>query len=64
MAALDPHTRQAVLSLMAEVQAKSELLVQRDREAVFKQTLIEKLTHEVALLKRLKFAASSERFAS
>ena len=64
IAALDPHTRQAVLSLMAEVQAKSELLVQRDREAVFKQTLIEKLTHEVALLKRLKFAASSERFAS
>lgn len=31
-------------------------------EAAFKQAVIEKLTHENALLKRLKFAAQSERF--
>ena len=62
--ALDPQMRQAMLSLMAELQAKDELLARRDREAAFKQTLIEKLTHENAMLKRLKFAATSERFAS
>jgi transposase len=31
-------------------------------EAQFKQAIIEKLTHENAVLKRLKFAAQSERF--
>jgi hypothetical protein len=55
--ALDPQTRQAVQSLLAQVQ-------QRDAEIAFKQALIDKLTHEMAVLKRLKFAATSERFAS
>jgi transposase len=55
--ALDPQTRQAVLTLLAEVQ-------QRDAEIAFKQALIDKLTHEMAILKRMKFAATSERFAS
>src|SRR5215471_14648726 len=55
--ALDPQTRQAVQSLLAEVQ-------QRDAEIAFKQALIDKLTHEMAILKRMKFAATSERFAS
>jgi len=55
--ALDPQTRQLVQSLLAQVQ-------QRDAEIAFKQALIDKLTHEMAVLKRLKFAASSERFAS
>ncbi|HCZ49086.1 MAG TPA: IS66 family transposase, partial [Gammaproteobacteria bacterium] len=40
--------RQAVRSLAQQVQ--------------FKQTLIDKLTHENAVLKRLKFAASSEAY--
>jgi hypothetical protein len=62
--ALDPQTRQAMLSLMAEIRAKDALIAQRDREAAFKQALIDKLTHEMAVLKRLKFAATSERFAS
>jgi transposase len=31
--ALDPQTRQAMLSLMAQVRAKDELIAQRDREA-------------------------------
>ncbi|MBK6852768.1 MAG: IS66 family transposase [Burkholderiales bacterium] len=62
--ALDPPTRQAMLSLMAQIRAKDELIAQRDREAAFKQALIDKLTHEMAVLKRLKFAATSERFAS
>ena len=55
--ALDPQTRQAVQSLLAEVQ-------RRDAELAFKQALIDKLMHEMAVLKRLKFAATSERFAS
>ena len=62
---LDPHTRQAMLSLLselkAELSAKDALIAQRDREAAFKQALIDKLTHEMAVLKRMKFAASSER---
>ena len=33
----------------------------RDIELDFKQTVIDKLTHENALLKRLKFAAQSGR---
>lgn len=32
--------------------------VQREQSAVFKEALIDKLTHEVAVLKRLKFAAT------
>ena len=62
--ALEPQMRQAMLSLMAELQAKDELIARRDREAACKQAPIEKLTHENAMLKRLKFAATSERFAS
>src|SRR5690349_13127895 len=69
--ALDPQVRQAMLSLMAEVAARDEQLrakeaqiEQRDRDAAFKQALIDKLTHENALLKRLKFAAQSEKFTA
>ena len=62
--ALEPQMRQAMLSLLAEIRAKDELIAQRDREAAFKQALIDKLTHEMAVLKRLKFAATSEKFCA
>jgi transposase len=62
--ALDPQMRQALLSLMAEVAAKDELLARQAREATFKQALIDKLTHEVANLRRLKYAVTSERFCA
>ncbi|HEV7318852.1 MAG TPA: IS66 family transposase [Ensifer sp.] len=39
-----------------------ELTVQLSAEVKHKQALIDKLTHENALLKRMKFAAQSERF--
>ncbi len=55
--ALAPQTRQAVQSLLVQIQ-------RRDAEIAFKQALIDKLTHEMAVLKRMKFAATSERFAS
>ena len=62
--ALDPPTRQAMLSLMAELSAKDALIAQRDRVAAFKQALIDKLTHENAILRRLKYAVTSEKFCA
>jgi transposase len=63
--ALDPQQmRQALLSLMAEVAAKDELLARERREVAFKQALIDKLTHEVANLRRLKYAVTSEKFCA
>ena len=44
--------------------AKDELLARREREATFKQALIDKLTHEVATLRRLKYAVTSEKFCA
>ena len=55
---LDPQQlRQAVRELQEVVQRQT-------REATHKQAIIDKLTHENAVLKRLKFAAQSERFDS
>jgi transposase len=45
-----PQLREMVTSLMTSVVAK-------DREIAFKQATIDKITHEMAVLKRLKFAA-------
>jgi transposase len=50
-----PQLREMVRSLMGT-------LVARDREIAFKQATIDKITHEMAVLKRLKFAARSEAF--
>ena len=47
--------RDAVRTLMADVASKSA-------EIAFKQATIDKLAHEMAVLKRLKFAAKSEAF--
>ena len=49
--------RSALLSMLQAAAAK-------DQELAFKQTLIDKLTHENALLKRMKFAAQSERHSA
>lgn len=38
---LEPQTRQEMLTLLAELRAKDKLIAQRDREAAFKQVLIE-----------------------
>ena len=50
-----PQLRKMVSSLLSTVVAK-------DREIAFKQATIDKITHEIAVLKRLKFAARSEAF--
>lgn len=61
---LDPQQlRQALRAAQAQVAAKSELVASHERAVAFKQTVIDKLTHEMAVLKRLKFAATSERFS-
>ena len=49
--------RDAVRTLMADVASKSA-------EIAFKQATIDKLAHEMAVLKRLKFAATSEKFCA
>ena len=54
--------RQAVRSLIVEVADKSAIIERREREAAFHRATIDKLTHEMAVLKRLKFAARTERF--
>jgi transposase len=60
---LDPQQmREALLALMAHLSAQDELLQRREREVAFKRALIDKLTHEMATLKRQKFAATSEKF--
>ncbi|WP_395670202.1 IS66 family transposase [Rhodoferax sp.] len=55
--------RAALLSLMGELATRNSVIARQSNEAVFKQALIDKLTHENALLKRMKFAAQSERFS-
>ncbi|WP_205665279.1 transposase, partial [Caldimonas tepidiphila] len=60
---LDPEQlRQEMRALLAEVARKDEIIEQQRREALLKQATIDKLTHEMAVLKRMKFAARSEAF--
>jgi transposase len=60
---LDPQQlRQALIAARQAVAAKDEQLQQREREVAFKQAVIDKLTHENAVLRRLKFAARSEKY--
>lgn len=65
---LDPQMQQLLQAMLAQheeqLRAKDALIAQREQEAAFKQSVIDKLTHEMAVLKRMKFAATSERFAS
>jgi len=58
------QARQALLALMAEMAVKDELLARERREVAFKQALIDKLTHELAILRRLKYAVTSEKFCA
>ena len=56
--------REMVQSLMGRVEAGELEIDRRDREIAFKQATIDKLTHEMAVLKRLKFASKSEAFTA
>jgi transposase len=54
--------REVVRSLMSDMASKDAEIERRDREIAFKQAVIDKINHEMAVLKRLKFAAKSEAF--
>lgn len=56
--------RELVQSLMGRVEAGELEIERRDREIAFKQATIDKLTHEMSVLKRLKFASKSESFST
>ncbi len=54
--------RETVLSLAGTLENQQAEIERKDREIAFKQAFIDKLTHEMAVLKRLKFAAQSEAY--
>ena len=54
--------REMVRSLMGTVTTQQLEIERRDHEIAFKHALIDKISHEMAVLKRLKFAARSEAF--
>ena len=54
--------RQTVATLITDVALKSAAIERHERQAVVNRATIDKLTHEMAVLKRLKFAAQSEAF--
>jgi len=56
--------QQLLVSKDAAIHAAQQLLAAKDQELNWRQVRIEQLTHEIALLRRLKFAATSERLAS
>ena len=56
--------RETVLSLIETMASQSAVIERKDREIAFKQAVIDKITHEMAVLKRLKFAAKSEAFSA
>jgi len=47
----------------AAIQSAQQLLAAKDQELNWRQARIEQLNHEIALLRRMKFAATSERLA-
>jgi hypothetical protein len=59
--ALALQMQQALLAKDEQLDAHRVQLETQQRQLVHKQATIDKLTHEMAVLKRLKFAARSER---
>jgi transposase len=54
----------ALAQLRDALRTAQQLVVKQEREVAFKQAAIDKLTHENAILKRLKFAAKSEAYSA
>ena len=53
--------RQLAQELIAKVAQQSQIIAQRDSDILYRQAKIDKLTHELATLKRWKFGRSSEQ---
>ena len=56
--------RELVSGLMARITERDGTIACKDREIVYRQTKIDQLTHEMAVLKRWKFGKSSEQLDS
>ena len=56
--------RETVLCLMETMAGHSATIKRKDREIAFKQAVLDKIIHEMAVLKRLKLAAKSEAFST
>lgn len=62
---LSPEQLRALAAqLIAEVQVKDREVSERDRELHYRQTRIDQLSHEIAILKRQQFGQRSERLNS
>jgi len=53
--------REMVTQLMAQVGENAKTILSKDREILYRQTKIDQLTHEMAVLKRWKFGRSREQ---
>ncbi|MDP2366863.1 IS66 family transposase [Rhodoferax sp.] len=53
--------REMVTELMGQVGENAKTIVSKDREILYRQTKIDQLTHEMAVLKRWKFGRSREQ---
>ena len=53
--------RAMVAEKITVIAARDALIVGRDREIAHKESRIQQLTHEIARLRRLQYAAKSER---
>ncbi|WP_321867771.1 IS66 family transposase [Paraburkholderia tropica] len=63
--ALSPEQLRALaVQLIAEVQVKDREVSERDRELHYRQTRIDQLSHEIAILKRQQFGRRSEQLNS
>lgn len=56
--------RALAAQLIAEVQVKDRKVSERDRELHSRQTRVDQLSHEIAILKRQQFGQRSERLNS
>jgi len=56
--------RNVVTALMLEVGEHAKAIASKDREILYRQTKIDQLTHEMAVLKRWKFGRSREQLDS
>ena len=56
--------RELTTELMAQIIQREQAIASKDRELHYRQSKIDKLTHEIAVLKRNKFGKSSEQLES
>lgn len=56
--------RELTTELMVQITQREQAIASKDRELHYRQSKIDKLTHEIAVLKRNKFGKSSEQLGS